>query len=141
METIIKKYLKSLFAKTDKSIFVKLRYLRLKIKKNIENNKNFCVTFDHNFKNIPLYVMSNISFERYYFVLYDSYLISKMSKIDLSVFANKLFICSFHSRYLSIWIPTLSAASTLSRVQQFNSTEPSVKIILWCGCITVKLVF
>ena len=61
--------MKSLFAKTDKSIFVKLRYLRLQIKKNKDNNKNFCVTFDHNFKNIPLYVMSNISFERYYFVL------------------------------------------------------------------------
>ena len=58
--------MKSLFAKTDKSLFVKLRYLRLKIKKNKEINKNFCVTFDHNFKNIPLYVMSNISFERYY---------------------------------------------------------------------------
>ena len=80
--------MKSLLAKTDKSIFVKLRYLRLKIKKNKENNKNFYVTFDHNFKNIPLYVMSNISFERYHFVLYDSDFTSKMSKTDLSVFAN-----------------------------------------------------
>ena len=83
--------MKSLFAKTDKYIFVKLRYLPLKIKKNKENDKNFCVTFDHNFKNIPLYVMSNISFERYNFILCDSYLISKMSKMDLSVFAYKLF--------------------------------------------------
>ena len=38
--------------------------------------------------------MSNISFERYFLVLFDSYLISKMSKMDLSVFANKLFYCT-----------------------------------------------
>ena len=46
--------MKSLFAKTDKSIYVKWRYLRLKIKKNKENNKNFGDSFDHNFKNIPI---------------------------------------------------------------------------------------
>ena len=39
--------------------------------------------------------MSNISFERYYFVMYDSYLTSKMSKMDLSVFANTLFTYIF----------------------------------------------
>ena len=85
--------MKSLFPKNDKSIFVKLRYLQLKIKKNKENYKSFCVTFGHNFKNSPLFEKSNISFERYYFVLCDTYLTSKMSKMDLSVFANKLFIC------------------------------------------------
>ena len=84
--------MKSLFAKPDKSILVKLRYLRLKIKKNRENDKNYFLTFGHNFKNIPLHVMSNIPFERYYFVLYDRYLTPKMSEMDLSVFANKLFI-------------------------------------------------
>ena len=45
--------MKSLFAKTDKSIFVKLRYLRLKLLKYKENNKKFSDTFDHNFKNNP----------------------------------------------------------------------------------------
>ena len=43
--------MKSLFAKTDKSIFVKLRYLRLKLLKYKENNKK--ISFDHNFKNNP----------------------------------------------------------------------------------------
>ena len=46
--------------------------------------------------------MSNISFERYYFVLYDSYLISKMSKMDLSFFANKLFICLYVCIYIYV---------------------------------------
>ena len=66
--------MKSLFAKTDKYIFVKLLYLQLKIKKDKENNKIFYKTFDHNLKKIPLYVMSHISFERYDFVLYNSLL-------------------------------------------------------------------
>ena len=54
--------MKSLFAKTDKSIFVKLRYLRLKLLKYKENNKKISDTFDHNFKNNPCYVMSEVSF-------------------------------------------------------------------------------
>ena len=54
--------MKSLFAKTDKSIFVKLRYLRLKLLKYKENNKKISDTFDHNFKNNPWYVMSKVSF-------------------------------------------------------------------------------
>ena len=37
-----------------------------------------CNTFDHNFKNIPLYIMSNVSLERYYFVSYDGALTLKM---------------------------------------------------------------
>ena len=49
-------------AKTDKSIFVKLRYLRLKLLKYKENNKKISDTFDHNFKNNPWYVMSEVSF-------------------------------------------------------------------------------
>ena len=48
-----------------------VRYLRFKLLKYKENNKKICNTFDHNFKNIPLYIMSNVSLERYYFVLYD----------------------------------------------------------------------
>ena len=48
--------MKSLFAKTDKSIYVKLKYLRLKLLKYIENNKKFSDTFDHNFKNNSWYM-------------------------------------------------------------------------------------
>ena len=48
-----------------------------------------CNTFDHNFKNIPLYIMSNVSLERYYFVLYDGALTLKMSKMALNAFCDK----------------------------------------------------
>ena len=48
------------------SILVNLRYLRFKLLKYKENNKKICNTFDHNFKTIPLYIMSNVSLERYY---------------------------------------------------------------------------
>ena len=63
--------LKSLNSKTDISIFINLRYLRLKLLKNNENNKKICHTFHHNFKNIPCYVMSEVSLKRIYFVLFD----------------------------------------------------------------------
>ena len=67
-------------------------YLRFKLLKYKEDNKKICNTFDHNFKNIPLY-MSNVSLERYYFVLYDGALTLKMSKWCLMRFAIKLFNC------------------------------------------------
>ena len=69
--------MKSLIAKRVISIFVNLRYLKFKLLKYKENKK-ICNAFDHNFKNIPLYIMSNVSLERYYFVLYDGALILKM---------------------------------------------------------------
>ena len=53
-----------------------------------------CNTFDHNFKNIPLYIMRKVSLERYYFVLYDCALTSKISKMALKSFCDK-----------TIWIP------------------------------------
>ena len=61
--------MKSLNAKTNISIFINLRYLRLKLLKNIEYNKKICHIFYHNFKNIPCYVMSEVSLKRFY-VLY-----------------------------------------------------------------------
>ena len=69
--------------------FGHLRYLRFKLLKYKENNKKICNTFDHNFKNIPLYIMSNVSLERYYFVLYDGALTSKISKMALNTFCDK----------------------------------------------------
>ena len=47
--------LKSFIAKGVNSILVNLRYLRFKLLKYKENNKKICHTFNHNFKNIPLY--------------------------------------------------------------------------------------
>ena len=64
----LKYYMKSFIAKRVISILVNLRYLRFKLLKYKENNKKICNTFDHNFKNITLYIMSNVSLERYYFV-------------------------------------------------------------------------
>ena len=83
--------MKSLIAKHVISILVNLRYLRFKLLKYKENNKKICNTFDHNFKNahIPLYIMSNVSLERYYFVLYDGALTLKMSKMVLNAFCDK----------------------------------------------------
>ena len=81
--------MKSFIAKRVISILVNLRYLRFKLLKYKENNKKICNRFDHNFKNIPLYIMSNVSLERYYFVLYDGALTLKMSKMALNAFCDK----------------------------------------------------
>ena len=53
-------YMKSFIAKRLNSILVNLRYLRFKLLKYKENNKKMCNTFDHNFKNIPLYIMRKV---------------------------------------------------------------------------------
>ena len=50
--------MKRFIAKRVISIYVNLRYLRLKLLKYKENNKKICDTFDHSFENIPLYIMS-----------------------------------------------------------------------------------
>ena len=71
--------MKSFIAKRLNSILVNLRYLRFELLKYKENNKKICNTFDHNFKNIPLYIMRKVSLERYYLVLYDCALASKMA--------------------------------------------------------------
>ena len=89
----IYEHMKSFIAKRLDSILVNLRYLRFKLLKYKENNKKICNTFDHNFKNIPLDIMRKVSLERYYFVLYDCALTSKVQKWRLSRFAIKLFIC------------------------------------------------
>ena len=74
-------YLKSLNSKTDVSIFINLRYLRLKLLKNKENNMKICHIFHHNFKNIPCYVMSEVSLKRFYFALFDDGLTLKTLKL------------------------------------------------------------
>ena len=81
--------MKSFIAKRVISILVNLRYLRFKLLKYKENNKKICNTFYHNFKNITLYIMNNVSLERYYFVLYDGALTLIMSKMALNAFCDK----------------------------------------------------
>ena len=90
--------MKSFIAKRVISILVNLRYLRFKLLKYKENNKKICNTFDHYFNNIPLYIMSNISLERYYFVLYDGALTLKMSKMALNAFCDK----TLHIKHVSV---------------------------------------
>ena len=80
--------MKSFIAKRVISILVNLRYLRFKLLKYKENNNNICNTFDHNFKNIPLYIMNNVSLETY-FVLYDGALTLKISKMAFNAFCDK----------------------------------------------------
>ena len=89
------KHMNSFIAKRVISILVNLRYLRFKLLKYKENNKKICNTFDHNFKNIPLYIMSNVSLERYYFVLYDGALTLKMSKMALNACCDKTLHIKF----------------------------------------------
>ena len=62
-----------------------------------EHNKKICNTFDHNFKNIPVYIMRKVSLGRYYFVLYDGALTLKMSKMALNPFCDKT-----HLFYISL---------------------------------------
>ena len=73
--------MKSLNSKTDISIFINLRYLRLKLLKNKENNKKICHIFHHNFKSIRCYVMSEVSLKRFYFALFDDGLTLKTLKL------------------------------------------------------------
>ena len=81
--------MKSFIAKCNITILVNLRYLRFKLLNYNENNKNICNTFNHNCKNNPLYIMSNVSLERYYFVLSDGALTSEMSKMAFIAFCDK----------------------------------------------------
>ena len=81
--------MKSFIAKRVISILVNWDIWDLSCWKYKENNKKICNTFDHNFKNIPLYIMSNVSLERYYFVLYDGALTLKISKMALNAFCDK----------------------------------------------------
>ena len=92
-------YIKGFIAKWVNSILVNLRFKLLKYKEN----KKICNTFDHNFKDIPLYIMRKVSLERYYFVFYDGALL-KCQKWRLTRFAIKLhiFIYLFYLIYLSI---------------------------------------
>ena len=48
-----------------------------------------CDTFYHNFRYIPLCKMSYVSLEMHYFVLYDSAITLKMSKMAFSSFCNE----------------------------------------------------
>ena len=75
--------MKSLNSKTDISIFINLRYLRLKLQqlKNKENNNKICHIFHHSFKNIPCYVMSEVSLKTVYFALFDDGLTLKALKL------------------------------------------------------------
>ena len=49
--------MKSFIAKRVNSILVNSRYLRFNLLKYKENYKNVCNTFNHNFKNIPFYII------------------------------------------------------------------------------------
>ena len=76
------------------SIFINLRYLWLKMLKNKENNKKICHIFHHNFKNIPCYVMSEVSLKRVYFALFDDGLTLKTLKMFfIGFWIQTLHIC------------------------------------------------
>ena len=78
--------MKSLNLKTDIFIFINLRYLRLKLVENRDNNKKICHIFHHNFNNIPCYVMSEVSLKRFYIALFDDGVPLKTLKLAFIVF-------------------------------------------------------
>ena len=53
-----------------------------------ENNKKICHIFHHNFKNIPCYVMSEVSLKMFYFALFDDGLTLKTLKLAFIGFFN-----------------------------------------------------
>ena len=128
--------MKSFIEKRVISILVNLRYLRFKLLKYKENNKKICNTFDHNFKNIPLYIMSNVSLERYYFVLYDGALTLKMSKMALNAFCDKtLHIYLQYSYYLEYMHPSSRKLPLTSRPMKDHSSiyiVSSIQILTRC---------
>ena len=69
--------------KIDISIFINLR---LKLLKNKENNKKICDIFHRSFKNIPYYVTSEVSLNRFYFALFDDGHTLKTLKLAYIVF-------------------------------------------------------
>ena len=112
-------YMKSFIAKRLNSILVNLRYLRFKLLKYKENNKKICNTFDHNFKNIPLYIMRKVSLERYYFVLYDCALTSKMSKMALKSFCDKTLHIILQVTFSKLTIRFFHSYFILSKLVDF----------------------
>ena len=78
--------MKSFIAKRVNSILVNLRYLRFKLLK-YKGNKKICNTFDHNFKNIPLY-MRKVSLDLFSIIRWCLYF-NKMSKMTLNSFCDK----------------------------------------------------
>ena len=118
-------YLKIFIAKRVNSILVNLRYLKFKLLKYKENNKKICNTFDHNFKNIPLYIMRKVSLERYYFVLYDGALTLKMSKMALNSFCDKTLHLLMHNLQSFSRLPRLNSSLTRWRWFDFLITHIS----------------
>ena len=63
--------MKSFNSKPDISIYQFWDICDTKLLKNKENYKKICHIFHHNFKNIPCYVMSEVSLKFEYFALFD----------------------------------------------------------------------
>ena len=130
--------MKSLNAKTDIS---NLRYLRLKLLKDKENNKKICHIFHHNFKNIPCYVMSEISL-LFLFALFDDGLTSKTLKLAFYRFlhSNSSYVSTkytvyshyFTSKLMIFDFPTiviLEASELFERLNKMISHDAQKKFL------------
>ena len=81
--------------------------LRLKLLKNKEKYKKICHICHHNFKNIPCYVMKEVSLKWFYFVLFDEGLTLKTLKLA----------------FIGFWIQTLHMMGQLnSKWKVYRST-------------------
>ena len=120
---------KSLFTKRVNSILVNLRYLRFKLLKYKENNKKVCNTFDHNFKNIPLYIMRKITRKvlfciiRWYTLILEKFLI-----MALNSFCDKTL--QVQNKHRDSFIRNGSQSTTSPPLTKFPGAAPLGKGII-----------
>ena len=108
-----------------------------------ENNKKICNTFDHNFKNIPLYIMRKVSLERYYFVLYDGALTLKMSKMALNSFCDETLHILPGARQndvLNVCIILLGTPRSARgmRLKSWHLLQPNINLSLICFIVEIS---
>ena len=121
-------HVNSLNAKTNTciSIFINLRYLRLKLLKNKENNKKICHIFHHNFNNIPCYVMSEVWLERIYFALINDGLTLKTLKLAFIAFLIQTLHIYQQTKWKVNWVffflIRMDTRWNLTQISQINMT-------------------
>ena len=99
--------MKSFIAKGVISILVNLKYFRFKLLKYKENNKKICNTFDHNFKNIPVYRVAQKNLEQAIFLgLCSDQQLSFFTSLDRASFLhyNNTKIIKFGWELFILWV-------------------------------------
>ena len=69
-----------------------------------ENNKKICHMFHHNFKNIPCYVMSEVSLKKFHFALFEDGLTLKTLKLAFIGFCIQTLYLLLYDFGDSLWV-------------------------------------